>query len=166
MTIADNAFRLAIGIFYEAAKLESVMAELRADGFTLQDVCLVGTAAALNAAREHATGTQAADGMAALDSASMQTLDCRLEGMDIVATQGPLIQSLVETRRFGHPSRRSWLQQELCDRLAGHVRKGAIAVLVSVRSAVSQQRCSRILLRHSSHAVQTHEFTLSPFEPA
>ncbi len=165
MRDVDNTFRLAIGIFYEASQLERVVENLRADGFTAPTMCLIGTPAALELVKQRAACAPATGGIAALDWTEVQKLDCRTEQIEFVATPGPLIRTLLQTKNVGRPLSGNWLQEELCDRLVGHVRKGAVALLVSVRSAVSQQRCSRILLRHSLHAVQTHEFTLAPSEP-
>jgi hypothetical protein len=53
----------------------------------------------------------------------------------------------------------SGLLPELLGKSTDDIGEGAIALLVSAPDPILQHRSSRILLRHSAHTVQTHEFT-------
>jgi hypothetical protein len=155
MDDASNAFWLAIGVFYEAPRLANAIAELRADGTTSAQMCLVGIRQAIDALAPGCAGDE-------LSADRPRVLAPRVNDLELVATDGQLLRTLLEhteTQEGGNPSTHGWLLPDLFGSLTEHLRAGAVALLVSA-SDFGLQRCSsRILLRNTAHTVQTHEFT-------
>lgn len=161
MDEADQTFRLASGVFYEAPKLGSAVADLQADGFTRRDMCLAGTREALGNIMQPAQSAFPALSRS-FDHRHVRPLYPLTDNVEVVATGGLLLSKLLKevTRRQGEgelPS--SWLLPDLFARFTDHLRQNAVALLVSATDSGQQHRSSRILLRHSAHTVQTHEFT-------
>jgi hypothetical protein len=162
MDDASNTFRLAIGVFYEAPRLASAIAELQADGVTAAQTCLAGIRQAIDAL---ASGP-ASDGQGSEPSTDkldkLRVLAPHVNGLELVATDGQLLHTLlehVEADQSGNSSAHSWLLPDLFGSLTDHLRAGAIALLVSASDFGRQRRSSRILLRNTAHTIQTHEFT-------
>lgn len=159
MDDASNTFRLAIGLFYETQRLASAIAELQADGVAAAQMCLAGT--------RQAVGSLAPVPAAARHGAEQfmghaQVLAPRINGLELVATDGQLLRTLLEhtdAAESGNPSTHNWLLPDLFGGLTDHLRAGAVALLVSASDFGLQRRSSRILLRNTAHTVQTHEFT-------
>ncbi len=90
-----------------------------------------------------------------------QPLSPLAENQDVVATSGDLLHTLLNYARqhgsAGAP--RTSPLQELLAQSSDHIGHGAIALLISAPDPLLHHRSSRILLRHSAHTVQTHEFT-------
>lgn len=53
-----------------------------------------------------------------------------------------------------------WLSEPQVGRLEAHVRNGGFVLIVSSETPQEQDESCRILLRHSRHGIQTHDFTL------
>lgn len=53
-----------------------------------------------------------------------------------------------------------WLSEPQVGRLETHVRNGGFVLIVSSETPQEQDESCRILLRHSRHGIQTHDFTL------
>ena len=161
MAEVDDTFRLATGVFYEASKLAGAVAELYADGFTKRSMCVAGTRDALGVVVGPA-GT-ALPGMAdAFDCRRVSPLHPPIDDVDVVATKGALLRRLLEeaARRQGDRAlTSSWLIPDLFSTFSDHMRRNAVVLLVSAADSAQQHRSCRILLRHSAHTVQTHEFT-------
>ena len=54
----------------------------------------------------------------------------------------------------------NWMTLKLRDDLTQDIRKGAVVLGVSANDFDQRRQSTRILLQHSSHRVQTHEFIL------
>jgi|GEM_PF-4809741 len=160
MDDASDMFRLAIGVFFDAERLESAVADLRADGITPGQLCLAGT-------------REAVDGLAVAlprpPGAGLTVLTGHLLGsappddLELVATDGRLVHALLEYARPEEAclaQASTWRLADLLAGLASHFREGAVALLVCAPDVGAQRRSSRVLLRHSAHTVQTHEFVL------
>jgi hypothetical protein len=157
--MGDSAdpFRLAIGVFHEPERLESAISDLFADDFAARDMCLVGTRHAFDRLLPEPV---AEPGRAQL-TRQLQPLSQLADGPEVVATAGDLLVALLSHARWqdGANAPRSSPLQDLLARSSEHIGAGAIALLVSAPGPLLQHRSSRILLRHSAHTVQTHEFT-------
>ena len=151
-----DPFRLAIGVFHEPARLESAISDLFADNFAARDMCLVGTRQAF----DRLPAPVAEPGRAQL-TGQLQPLSPLADDPEVVATAGDLLSTLLSHARWqgGANTPRSSPLQELLARSSDHIGHGAIALLVSAPDPLLQHRSSLILLRHSAHTVQTHEFT-------
>jgi hypothetical protein len=169
VAMADQAatIRLAIAVFDEPQRLETAVADLCAAGVTKEGICLAGLPSAFDAAKQRVAGRTAGDPTKALMGGHKQRVAGPKGDLELCATPGVLLRTLLASAAEGQRattamSRRggSWLLPDLCSRLTGHWRQGAIALFVSANSHAAQHRWSRVLLRHSAHTVQTHEFTL------
>jgi hypothetical protein len=131
-------------------------------------MCLAGTRAALGGVMHPASLAFPALSRS-LDYRNLHTLHSLTEDTDVVATGGALLQKLLEEAAWSAGKRElttSWLLPDLFAGFTDHLRKNAVALLVSATDSRQQHRSSRILLRHSAHTVQTHEFTPRGFSRA
>jgi hypothetical protein len=160
MDEASDRFRLAIGLFNEPQLLETAIVDLKADGVALGQMCLAGT-------RTSVDGLIASLPAPASRVATRQLLDelhalpVAVGNLDLVATDGELLHLLLQhtkAQETDHASPHNWRLPDLFAGLTSHLRTGAVALLVSAPDVGAQRRSSRILLRHSAHTVQTHEF--------
>ena len=160
---ASNTFRLAIGVFYEAHKLASAIAELQADGIAAAQMCVAGTREAIGRIASGTPGRTDGQGDGP-SGGELQALAPPVDDLELVATRGELLRTLLvhtQAAQSGNPSVHNWLLPDLLGGLTDHLRAGAIALLVSASDFGLQRRSSRILLRNTAHTVQTHEFTPS-----
>ncbi len=144
-------FRLASGIFYDLPPLGRAIAELLAGGFRRREMCLAGTREALG----NATVLPA-------QPRQLRPLYPLTPNIEVMATSGTLLRRLLKEAawRMGESNLTSaWLLPELFGRFTDHIRQNAIVLLVSAPDPALQHQGSRILLRHSAHTVQTHEFS-------
>jgi hypothetical protein len=161
MNQESSAFRLAIGVFYEPERLQRAIADLGADGVSEGQLCLVGTREAVDALRPR-PARALPNGMGQLVG-RLQALAPVGEHLALFATDCHLLHGLLEhtaANRAGTGAAHSWHLPDLFAGLAGHLRAGAVVLLVGAPDIGAQRRISRILLRHSAHTVQTHEFAL------
>ena len=155
MSDAGNSFRLAIGVFYEPLRLEDAIADLYTDGVQAPHMCLAGARQAIDG-----LALPASSGGTAHLTGQLRPLPLA-DDLQLVATDGHLLHALLEHTRPDQQSpalAHSWLLPDLFAGLTDHLRAGAVALLVSAPDIGVQRRNSRILLRHSAHTVQTHEF--------
>jgi hypothetical protein len=161
MANAGETLRLAVGIFYEPSRLDRAVAELFSGGIGVQDLCLVGTPSALQAVKRSDADAASDAPAGALSGCQLHNLGHLIEGCEVSASSGPLLRTLLKHAKWNKHDRRltaDWLWPELCTRLSDHIRQGALVLMVSTPTFASQHTCSRTLLRHSAHTVQTHEF--------
>jgi hypothetical protein len=151
---ASKMFRFAVGVFYDTGNLASALTEL-GNGAIVAETCMVGTPAAMHrlAASVEEVRTRAGN---------LKALAPGLASFDLIVTDGRLLNTLLD---YGKPAGdgatagHGWLLADLLGALAEHLRNGAIALFVSAPDFGRQRSASRVLLRHSAHTVQTHEFT-------
>lgn len=163
MTAADGKVRLAIGVFHELPRLDRAVTELAANGMGTDDICLVGTPEAFVAAGSQDSEDALPESFA-VPALQLHNLGRIAGDYELSASSGALLRTILRQAKWGRddggPSA-GWLWPELCARLADHLRLGALVVIVNTPTFSLQRQCSRILLRHSAHTVQTHEFTSS-----
>lgn len=155
-----KVYRLAIGLFREAAPLQRALTGL-ADG--VSDgvrMCLIGPRSLMTTA-EMAEVT--APCKAHFDSLHEQ---CCLfpDTMSTVAT-GRLLEELCQAPHTPSASAKPvphWMTETQFERLGRHVEDGGLVLIVSSGSPAGQDASAHILLRHSQHGVQTHDFTVRP----
>lgn len=160
-----DSFRLAIGVFHEPDGLDGAISDLFADNFAARDICLVGTRKAFDRLLPASVGES---GRAQLTGqlfgqlfGQLQPLSPLADDPEVVATAGDLLSTLLSHAKWqgGANTPLASPLHELLARSCDHIGHGAIALLVSAPDPLLQHRSSRILLRHSAHTVQTHEFT-------
>lgn len=154
MPQAGDACRLAVGVFYDSRDLEDAIAELCSGGFTACDICVAAKRQVLDRSLPDASGL-------AQRTFSLRGLGVQTDSEDYVATSRGLLTALLDQSKAPNAagSAQASFWPELCMRMANHMSKDAIVLLVSARDAGLQNIGSRILLRHSTHSVQTYEFT-------
>ena len=161
MVITGDKLRLAVGIFYEPPRLSRAIAELFAEGISAQDMCLVGMPSAFAAARQDAAAGDGGQVAGVLAAFQLHNLGNLIDGYQLSASSGALLRTLLKHAKWSKGDQRlntNWLWPELCARLTDHIRQGALVLIVGTPTFSSQHQCSRTLLRHSAHTVQTHEF--------
>ena len=86
----------------------------------------------------------------------------KLGGDQVAVTRGSLWQCLSSFAAGADDEfiTAHWMAPKLRDDLATYIRAGAVVLGVSANTINQQRESTRVLLQHSSHRVQTHEFTL------
>lgn len=161
MVITGDKLRLAVGIFYEPPRLSRAIAELFAEGISAQDMCVVGMPSAFAAARKSEAAGDGEQVAGVLAAFQLHNLGNLIDGYQLSASSGALLRTLLKHAKWSKGDQRlntNWLWPELCARLTDHIRQGALVLIVGTPTFSSQHQCSRTLLRHSAHTVQTHEF--------
>jgi hypothetical protein len=162
MLQSAEAYRLAVGVFDVPHDLGNAVAELRSGGFTDREICLAGKRDVLDRALRgpSQTGLRIENWLTSQRAFSLRRLGIEGEDGEFVATSRGILRTLLDqskARAMAGPSASFW--PDLCHRLADHMRRDALVLLVSAKDAPLQSRSSRILLRHSTQSVQTYEFT-------
>ena len=148
-----ETFRLASGIFYEPPRLGRAIGDLLAGGFRRREMCLAGTREALGRAKA-----------LPVPSRQLRPLYPLTPNVEVMATSGVLLRKLLKEAAWREGQSNvafAWLLPELFGRFTDHIRRNAVVLLVSAPDPALQHQGSRILLRHSAHTVQTHEFSVA-----
>jgi hypothetical protein len=152
---SPGVVRLAMGSFSDPATLAATLSELLQSGVKYSELCLVGTRQAFKAIGEkidHRTTSVVAGLLQIPDGPSILSM----EQGELLATPGPVRQMLVSDASGGVSHGGVLGNKGSFARLLGN---HAIVLLVNTATAELHKSSSRVLLRHSSHIVQTHEFT-------
>jgi hypothetical protein len=154
MPQAGDTCRLAVGVFYEPPALENAIAELCSGGFTARDICIAAKRQVLD--RSLPNKNRLAERAFSLSKLGVQT-----DSEEYVATSRGLLTTLLDQSKSPNAaaSAQASFWPDLCRRMANHMSKDGVVLLVSARDAALQNISSRILLRHSTQSVQTYEFT-------
>jgi hypothetical protein len=153
MTDAHRPFRLAIGLFHEPQSLQRAITDLARAGVSDEQLSLVGARTAVERLRRSGAGPLQ----------QLKPLPQLAGKLELVASDGGLLDTLLEHTASDASDTvpaQGWLLPDLFAGLAEHLAAGAVALLVGAPDIGTQRRSSRILLRHSAHTVQTHEFVL------
>jgi hypothetical protein len=115
-------------------------------------MCFIGTRTAL--ARLHADVTEA--------SRQLRAVNVLWDEIEVMGTSGVLLEKLEKAAQRENESRfnSDGLLSGLFAKFTEHIRHNAVVLTVSAADSGSLQSGSLILLQHSTHPVQTHEFTL------
>lgn len=154
--------RLAIATFLASDHLVEAIEELERAGFGRDQVCLVGLEKTLEGLQPLAAkkpGGLFAD-LVATTASSEPSLMQSGDGFVLVAC-GPLWQRIgtPESGGVGRIVVGGWMDPTTRVDLTRLISAGAFVVSVNSATVDQQRRSARILLSHSSHRVQTHEFT-------
>jgi hypothetical protein len=154
MPQAGDTCRLAVGVFYEPPALENAITELCSGGFTARDICVAAKRQVLNRCLP-------SKNRLAERAFSLRKLGVQTDSEEYVATSRGLLTTLLDQSKSPNAaaSAQASFWPDLCRRMATHMSKDGVVLLVSARDATLQNISSRILLRHSTQSVQTYEFT-------
>ena len=153
--------RFAIAAFDNGENLLEALAELMERGLERQQIGIVARASVLvNLERNVELGRPNYTGAASI-IADVESTSARIDDDVILVTRNSFWQS-VSSFLFQASNglvAAHWMTPQLRDDLAGYIRNGAIILGVSADTLDQQRQSTRVLLEHSSHRVQTHEFT-------
>lgn len=155
-------FRLAIGLFSEAQPLWHVLSDLSGQGIDAHSLCLVGQPHSLRPEFLLAKGYEPHQAFRSLFE-DLWDLDGVFDDAACKVSAGPLVEDL-----WGSASGEvsgavpGWLSDVQRRRLRDHLANGVLVLVVSSESPSQQDASCRILLRHSQHGVQTHDFSIQP----
>lgn len=168
MINGDTAtFRLAIGLFSETGPLANALAALLALGVAAGNLCLVGRTETVKAALCDKGGNEAAADLRRLVEHTKERLS-PLGELTCAAGSGGFPAHLCAACFSMSAARGSglgWLSAPQSKRLQDHLDNNGLVLIVSSETPAEQDASSRILLRHSKHGVQTHDFTLRETNP-
>ena len=154
--------RLAIAVFDRGECLCRALADLDVAGFKRDQRGIAAVAPTLIRLQNGAWCAGSACGVVADVIVEVETTPTRVDDEFVVVTRNSIWQKL---QCFGSASSEAlitanWMTLQLREDLTEYVRKGAVVLGVSASDFDQQRQSTRILLKHSSHRVQTHEFIL------
>jgi hypothetical protein len=154
--------RLAIAVFDGGECLCRALADLGLVGFVREQVGIAALASTLLGLRQgpSCVGSQCGDVVDAI--AQVEKTPTKVNNEFVVVTRDSLWQRLgcFSAATAEALITANWMTLKLRDDLTGYIRKGAIVLGVSANDLNQQRQSTRILLQHSSHRVQTHEFII------
>lgn len=155
--------RLAIATFFSSDALVTTIKELDAAKFGRDQVCIIGLEQAVESLVPIAAdepGGLLSDLLSMIAKAEQALM---FTGDDFVLVAcGPLWQQIGGLARGGEAGplvAASWMEPATRSELTRSISAGALVLSVQSATSDQQRRSVRILLSHSSHRVQTHEFT-------
>ncbi len=162
MSRGGGKTRLAIAVFDRGECLCRALMDLDVAGFTREQRGIAAVAPTLVRLQNGTWCTGSACGVVADVIAEVETTPTRVDDEFVVVTRNSIWQKL---QCFGAVASEAlitanWMTLKLRDDLTEYVRNGAVVLGVSANDIDQQRQSTRILLRYSSHRVQTHEFIL------
>ena len=161
MAESSNKCRLALAVFDDTQRLHNAINDLTAAGWSDNQLCLAGIRSALDA-----ISTSVVDG--SLAHPELTSLLTRLEerrmpadGPTIFASSGPVLDAIGKPTSHNATTSKVYefhFPSHLPASLARHIEAGAVALIVNSTSASQQDLSTRILLRHATYDILTHEF--------
>lgn len=157
-----TTFRLAIGLFGEIAPLISALSALSTHGVMPRNLCLVGLTHTVRAALCSKDCDQSAADLRSFVEHT-QERQSPFGGLTCAVGNGGFPAHLCAAC-FSAPASAGthlgWLSAPQSKRLQDHLDSNGLVLIVSSETPAGQDASSRILLKHSKHGVQTHDFTL------
>ena len=163
VTAGGTRYRISILAFEEATRLWRAAHVLLATGFSTAQFCLLGRSRIFESSDASPAATPGLS--VELDSLlAAPPTRVRLAATDILEMRcgtvagslfTPIEQGIVEAR---------WMRPDLAHGLATDVASGCIVLLVTSTTADQHALGARLLLRHGTRNLQTHEFSVSPSE--
>lgn len=157
--MSSSTIRLAIASFADPRPLDAALVDLLRTGLKNDELCLVGTYRAFEEIILYPAEFSFDDLSASLRSQPVKPIVPVKVVPQLLATAGVLQRALHQNAAWNVPKSGLVGSAGYSGGLADHLRHHSIALLVSPSTSALHQRSSRILLRHSPHIVQTHEFT-------
>lgn len=155
MSQGAEQVRLAIGVFDDPDNLWRTVRALMDDGFSLEQFCLVGLASTVADIGRTGYAPAFQPGLFSQVEAWPGTGD----GHAIVATSGPLLNSLLSPQAPGTDSgNQSRMFTEHTSEILVQVLKGTIVLVIRSLTPAQQRSSTRTLLDQSSHSVKTYDF--------
>ena len=164
MSQGAEQIRLAIGVFDSLSSLWRTVLALMDDGLLPEQFCLLATAAkAAEVGRPAGIG----DDISESDRYRVSTLYERVETWPgsgnshrIVATAGPLVDSLLIAQRAGGALKNVGVSAEHMSEMLKQVQHGGLVLVINSLSPAQQRLSTRALLAQSPHSVKTYDFAV------
>lgn len=153
--------RLVIAAFDGGDGLCRALSDLFEIGFSVQQLAVVGLAASVDVIRNGASfrASPQTGAPAILDNLEKTALKI---GRDVVVvTRNSLWEKIgsIGNANSDEFITAKWMDPQLRADLARHIRAGDVVLGVSAETSDQQRQSTRVLLKHSSSRVQTHEFS-------
>ncbi len=165
MADAADSYRLAIAALEVPDPVRHAIDELCANDVSTHQLCLAGKPGTVETMRSTLSGKQSpADGALSLLLA-VEPFDMVGNTMPIVATSGRLLTTLANSTVLsiaGTTNGNCWLPHDMRSRLFDRMISGDALLMAGPLSREQWIMSTRVLLRHSRHPVQSHEFMKAP----
>lgn len=161
MAPETRSYRLAIAILSETDALSPTILELVEIGFSHDQLNVAALAPTWSRIATSPRPAEPGQEHLVLLVARLQPL--RLGGHPLLVTPGPLCEAIKQETggQASNPELVAWMSPTLRIDLIQHIRDGAVILCANAASVQQQLSSTRTLLRHTSHRVQTHEFTIT-----
>lgn len=153
--------RVAIAALEVPDELRQALGELSANNFTAKDLCLAGSPATIERAHTALADLPRLDQDFAPLMRNVEPLAIGPVDVPLVATSDRLLTWLKGSNadNLFNPGGRCWLLPHLRQGLVDRLKAGDVMLLAGpLASSRDLTLGTRILLRHSRHPVQSHEF--------
>ena len=169
MSQGAEQIRLAIGVFDGPTSLWRTVLSLMDDGLLPEQFCLLATAAK---AAEIGRPAGIGDDISESDRYRVSTLYERVETWPdetgpgsgnshrIVATAGPLVDSVSIAQRAGGALKNVGVSAEHMSEMLKQVQLGGLVLVINSLSPAQQRLSTRALLDHSPYSVKTYDFAV------
>lgn len=153
--------RLVIAVFDGGEGLHLALSDLLDLGFAVRQMAVVGPVHALDVVRNDNERRQAFANEVAAILENVEKTSLKIGSSIVVVTRNSLWQKIGSLGAANSDEfiTANWMDPQLRADLARHIREGAVVLGVSAETSDQQRQSTRVLLRHSSSRVQTHEFS-------
>ena len=156
----DARTGLSIGVFDKFAALHSALADLNADEFGQDRLCILGLPSVLRAEVPNYRDAEFGQPLLLALLSRLQERALPHSDLEVLATSGPTLDALSALPSVdGGPTRLDFDRlSRFSGSLSGHIASGGVALVIQTTCAAIQDQSTRILLRHATLGVFTHEF--------
>jgi len=153
--------RFVIAVFDSSDGLRLALSDLLELGFAARQLAVVALAPSLDRMRTGDGFRPAITAEVAAILDNVETTALTIGQSVVVVSRNSLWQRIgsLEAANSDEFITANWMEPQLRVDLARHVRAGAVVLGVSAETSDQQRQGTRVLLKHSSSRVQTHEFS-------
>ena len=164
MSQGAEQIRLAIGVFDSPTSLWRTVLALMDDGLMPEQFCLLTTE---RTASEVGRPASISEDIGDADRDRVSRLYEQVETWPgsgnshrIIATSGPLLDSLLNVQMSDAASKNAGISGEHMAEMLKQVRRGGLVLVIRSLSPAQQRLSTRALLDQSPHSVKTYDFTV------
>ncbi len=163
----DRAEKLqvVIGLFDEPSSLATALQDLLSLGFVVANICVSGTRDTVSMAGSIIQNNQDVDPLLMSLFLHTELYDTKEESQTIVGSQGTLfvqLNSMIKQRQANTVDVVGDDCPKFTAEIYAQIDKGRLVLVVETDQPLQLIHASRVMLRHSFNAVQTHEFRSGP----
>ena len=157
--------RVVTGLFEESASLTAALEELLSRGFSVENICVSGTHDSLSMAGSMIQKKQRSDTQLMRLFVHTEFFDTQEAPQTVVGSQGKLFTQLSDLIKK-HRTDTSGTVGDECSQLTAQffsqIEKGQLVLIVGTDQPRQLIHASKVFLKYSSDAIQTHEFRRGP----